>query len=431
MFFLTTFCSSILDAATVEVSYNPNSESNMAGYRIYYGTTSRIYDHVIDVGLTTSYDVMGLQEGTTYYLAVTAYNTGNSESDYSPEVTVTIPITGPTTDLDPDHVSDGAELPDDSGTTTTPTEPISEETYEWVGVGYNADTGIIYSSVDYAPSSTVWYVHNLQFYEGEYLHIYGDAQYDRLDATNPQTNLAFVLLGFSDGLKSSNEVSVLVNDTRKHFDVWLKPDELKGDLLVDHGLQAGDINLFNVVIEYAKPPVEMPNDLFVTGVYTKRNTAAYHSVLVTCPEVAGADFYRFEASYNPDGSSPYWEVDIEENLNYIDMYADTTGTIKPAYIFVSVGKNEVVGPKRMLAHLPGNVVGTSREGFLFHELAVGADDKAYAISMLNKYVVPDNGAPADKTQLINYVPDARITTADYAKENLQLNNQPRMPLGTR
>ncbi len=36
--------------------------------------------------LATAYDLTGLTEGQTYYIAVTAYNTSNGESGYSSEV---------------------------------------------------------------------------------------------------------------------------------------------------------------------------------------------------------------------------------------------------------------------------------------------------------------------------------------------------------
>ncbi|RJR39528.1 MAG: hypothetical protein C4576_21530 [Desulfobacteraceae bacterium] len=73
-------------AAQVTLQWEANSETGLAGYKVHYGTHSRIYTNFIDVGRVTRYSVTGLQEGATYYFAVTAYNTSGVESGYSNEV---------------------------------------------------------------------------------------------------------------------------------------------------------------------------------------------------------------------------------------------------------------------------------------------------------------------------------------------------------
>src|SRR4030095_16997634 len=69
----------------VTLAWDANSETNIAGYKLYYGTSSRAYTNVSDLGnvLSTS---LALLEGSTYYFAVTAVNTFGMESDYSAEV---------------------------------------------------------------------------------------------------------------------------------------------------------------------------------------------------------------------------------------------------------------------------------------------------------------------------------------------------------
>lgn len=59
-------------SAQVTLAWNPNSESDLAGYKIYYGNSSRNYGSNVDVGNLTSYTIQNLAEGQTYYLAVTA-----------------------------------------------------------------------------------------------------------------------------------------------------------------------------------------------------------------------------------------------------------------------------------------------------------------------------------------------------------------------
>jgi hypothetical protein len=69
----------------------PNSVSNLAGYRIYYGTSSGNYQWTINVGKVTTYILSGLTVGTTYYAAATDYNASGLESGYSNQVVFTIP----------------------------------------------------------------------------------------------------------------------------------------------------------------------------------------------------------------------------------------------------------------------------------------------------------------------------------------------------
>lgn len=75
--------------ATLE--WDPNSESDLAGYKMYVGTASGVYGEPIDVGLATTYTVTGLLPGRTYYFAVSAYNTSGKESGKSNEVSYTVP----------------------------------------------------------------------------------------------------------------------------------------------------------------------------------------------------------------------------------------------------------------------------------------------------------------------------------------------------
>jgi len=76
-------------AQSVTLAWDANTELDVAGYRLYYGTASRSYDQSIDVQNVTTNAVGNLQEGTTYFFAVTAYSTSGLESDFSNEVSHT------------------------------------------------------------------------------------------------------------------------------------------------------------------------------------------------------------------------------------------------------------------------------------------------------------------------------------------------------
>jgi len=66
-----------------------------AGYMVHCGQASRSYSSRIDAGGATSVQVTGLLDGLTYFCAVTAYDASRKESDYSNEVSATIPYGAP------------------------------------------------------------------------------------------------------------------------------------------------------------------------------------------------------------------------------------------------------------------------------------------------------------------------------------------------
>ncbi len=106
-------------AATVSLKWDPNSEPELAGYKVYWGISSGNYTSSKDVGKTTAATINGVEEGKTYYLAATAYDSQNNESDYSNQVTFTVPLSDTDGDGVPDHQdafpSDPSETIDSDG----------------------------------------------------------------------------------------------------------------------------------------------------------------------------------------------------------------------------------------------------------------------------------------------------------------------------
>ena len=82
----------IAQAATINVSWNPNTEPDLAGYRLYVGEASGQYGEPVDVGNVTGH-VMEItpEYGATYYFALTAYDTSGNESGYSAEASCFVP----------------------------------------------------------------------------------------------------------------------------------------------------------------------------------------------------------------------------------------------------------------------------------------------------------------------------------------------------
>lgn len=81
-------------AAEVRLIWDRNPESDIAGYRVYWGTTPRgptppAYSSTFSVGVDPGATVTGLVIGTEYFFAVTAFNIYGLESDYSNEISFT------------------------------------------------------------------------------------------------------------------------------------------------------------------------------------------------------------------------------------------------------------------------------------------------------------------------------------------------------
>lgn len=82
-------------AASVGLAWDPNTESDLAGYKVYSGTASRNYTNVVTLGLVTTYTVTNVAYDITTFFAVTAYNTSGLESEFSNEVNALVPAPQP------------------------------------------------------------------------------------------------------------------------------------------------------------------------------------------------------------------------------------------------------------------------------------------------------------------------------------------------
>ncbi len=82
-----------LKAATnLQVSWSQSSDTNVLGYKLYYGTASQQYTNAILAGNVTNITVSGIQPGVRYYFAATSYNAAGWESSFSPEISYIVPI---------------------------------------------------------------------------------------------------------------------------------------------------------------------------------------------------------------------------------------------------------------------------------------------------------------------------------------------------
>lgn len=79
-------------AQSATLAWNPSPNPQVTGYVLYYGTASRSYDRTVNVGQVTNAPVTGLVGGRTYFFAVTATDTLGYESDFSNEISYTVPL---------------------------------------------------------------------------------------------------------------------------------------------------------------------------------------------------------------------------------------------------------------------------------------------------------------------------------------------------
>ncbi len=83
---------------TAALSWNPSTDADLAGYKIYYGASPRTgdcpkesgYSSNVNVGSSTSYTIDKLENSKTYYFSVSAYDKSNNESCFTGEAKKTI-----------------------------------------------------------------------------------------------------------------------------------------------------------------------------------------------------------------------------------------------------------------------------------------------------------------------------------------------------
>ena len=95
-------------AGSASLTWNANTEADLAGYKIYYGTSPRTcsnpglngstmcgYTSSLNVNKVTTYNLTNLTDGQTYYFSVSAYDTANNYSAFSEEKSKAIAAVNP------------------------------------------------------------------------------------------------------------------------------------------------------------------------------------------------------------------------------------------------------------------------------------------------------------------------------------------------
>jgi fibronectin type 3 domain-containing protein len=78
-------------SSSITLTWNANTEKDLAGYKVYRATSSGAYGAPIAAipGNTTSYTATGLPKAT-YFFVITAYDIAGNESAYSNEVSTSV-----------------------------------------------------------------------------------------------------------------------------------------------------------------------------------------------------------------------------------------------------------------------------------------------------------------------------------------------------
>lgn len=79
-------------AGQITLAWDPSPETNVVAYRIYYGVATGAYTNTVQVGKVTTATVSNLVAGIPYFFAATAVDEVGLESEFSAEVSGTIPL---------------------------------------------------------------------------------------------------------------------------------------------------------------------------------------------------------------------------------------------------------------------------------------------------------------------------------------------------
>jgi Fibronectin type III domain len=169
-----------VDAASLTVAWDPPSDNNTAGYKVFYGTSPGVYTKEVDAGFVTQRVVDGLAEGVTYYFAVQAYSITGVLSDLSAFAEATTPTSGgstrkgkggpgrdkpskgkPTATITEDSYIDIEWVPEaDDTSSDSPTVAADTANAQAVSIGYRVEVGTVPGDTSY---SAVTGEHSVRF----------------------------------------------------------------------------------------------------------------------------------------------------------------------------------------------------------------------------------------------------------------------------
>jgi hypothetical protein len=149
-----------ISGSSVILSWTANTETDLAGYNVYQGTSAGAYGTPNTLGKVITSTVSGLTQGRTYYFAVSARDNASNESGYSSAVSASIPdATAPTVAI---------SSPTTSATysTTTSSVALSGTASDNVGVTRVTWANAANSTSGTATGTTSWSVSSVSLASG-------------------------------------------------------------------------------------------------------------------------------------------------------------------------------------------------------------------------------------------------------------------------
>jgi PKD repeat protein len=127
-FFLFLFMVTPGYARDVTLQWSPNSEPDLAGYRIFYREAGQSYDYLNPSWecINTSCTIYDLEEDKTYYFVVRSFNTKGLESDDSNQVCLEPTVTDDQGSAGSDTTNSEPTVTDDQGSTGSDTTNSGE-----------------------------------------------------------------------------------------------------------------------------------------------------------------------------------------------------------------------------------------------------------------------------------------------------------------
>ena len=153
-FLIALYWPAIGYAQSVTLAWDPSTSTNVAGYRINYGTQSGIYPNVVDVKNVTTYQVQGLDVTQNYFFAVTAYDTSGVSSSFSNEVELPAAYPPGTTTISSFTANSAYPLLAGTAVTWTAAATSLKGAVEYRFVLYSASTGAWVIAQDYRQLNT-------------------------------------------------------------------------------------------------------------------------------------------------------------------------------------------------------------------------------------------------------------------------------------
>ena len=354
----------------ITIAWDANNESNLAGYILFYGTSSRSYSNSIDVGNNTQYTLTGLIDGTTYYFAAKAYNTFDIKSDHSKELVYTLPVanSAPNTPAKPTGPNSGF-IQTSYGFDTSGTDPDGDlltYRFNWGDGNISAWGGAdsrthAFSSVDtYCIKAQSQDTHGASSVWSACLNVSIDVQKDTISAS----------AGLNGSISPSGSVTVN-NGASQSFSIIPNQNYHVADVMVD-GSSVGSVTTYTfnnvdrnhtIIASFA-----MDNQPPVSHVGT--DTTVWLSYTV---QLDGSN------SSDADGDSLTYKWSIVSKPSGSNATLSNTTAVKPTFVV--------------------DVAGTYSVQLIVNDGAVNSAPDTVTISTENSAPVSDAGA--DQTILVN------------------------------